>query len=163
MSPNIRESDLPGIGRKFQVETRSGDKLVVVIHDDGQRELYHFSYDNPDESISMISLSDEEARKVAGIIGGLSYQPQALETSQIDLKDLVIEWIKVEPGAAGAGKTIAELGVRETTGANIIAVVEGGDNKISPGPEQLLGQGTTVVVSGNRTQVRALKKLLTRP
>ncbi len=51
---NIRESELPGIGCKFEVITKGNEKMVIVIHDDGRREMYHFDADH-EESISSVS------------------------------------------------------------------------------------------------------------
>src|SRR6266516_3714984 len=52
----IREADLPGIGRKFEIPIRSGEKLVIVIHDDGRRELYVFPALEADQSTAMGNL-----------------------------------------------------------------------------------------------------------
>lgn len=157
----IRESDLPGIGRKFQIEARSGDKLVIVVHDDGRRELYHFEQADPDEIMSMVTLDDAEARQVAGIIGGMSYKPQTMESVEVALNDLVIEWYKVEAGSPCCGKTIGELEVRKKTGASIIAIIERDNHKkINPGPEHMLRAGATLVVAGERPQIKALRRLL---
>ena len=156
----VRESDLIGIGKKFQIETEAGDNMVVVIHDDGRRELYRYD-DEENESRCVMTLSDEESRQMAGIIGGLSYKPKALETIEVALDDLIIEWYKVEGDAGSIHKTIGQLEVRQRTGASIIAAIHESETVINPGPDYLIVTGTTLVVAGKRNHIKLLKEILT--
>lgn len=157
----IRETVLPGIGHKSEITTRSREKLVVVIHDDGRRELYYFRADDPDECQGSVTLDDTEARQVAAIIGGLTYQPRTLEVVDIALDNLVIEWFQVTAMSAAAGRTIGQLEVRQQTGASILALIEPDHRQsINPGPEQRIDVGARLVVAGDRQQVRAFRRLL---
>ncbi|WP_437922284.1 cation:proton antiporter regulatory subunit [Sphingobacterium sp. LRF_L2] len=155
----VRESDLIGIGKKYQIETEAGDNMVVVIHDDGRRELYR-SEDDDSETHCVMTLSDEESRQVAGIIGGLSYKPKALETMEVALDDLRIEWYKVGESNDGVNKSIGELGVRQRTGASIIAAIREDETTINPGPEYVITSGTTLVVAGKKANIKLLKEIL---
>lgn len=157
----ISETYLPGVGRKFQVETLRGDRLVIVIHDDGDREIYHFERKNLERPASVITLNDGEARQIAGIVGGLSYVPKALPNAEVVLDDLVLDWFTIEPGAACVGKTIRELEVRTVTGASIVSLVEADHVKrINLEADTVLNEGATLVLAGDRKTIAAIKRLL---
>lgn len=157
----ISEANLPGVGRKFQIETLTGDRLIIVIHDDGRRELYHFERKNLSRAASVLTLTDGEARQIAGIVGGLTYVPKALPTSEIVIEDLVLEWFTVPPGAVCNCKTIRELQVRSRTGASIVSLIE--PNKVTrtnPEADTLLNEGATLIIAGDRRSIEKLKALL---
>ncbi|ANF98032.1 cation:proton antiporter regulatory subunit [Paenibacillus bovis] len=158
----IRETDLPGIGRKFMVETDDREKVAIVVHEDGKREVYHSSPAAPDDHELVMTLNDREARQVASIIGGMSYQPTALEQVEFSISKLSIEWYKLRKGMHCIGKSIGELAIRENTGTVIIASLESAQQKISPGPEYVLQDGYTLVIAGERNDIHSLKMLLER-
>lgn len=159
----ISESNLPGIGRKFQIETMSGDRLVIVIHDDGRRELYHFLRKNFERAASVLTLSDGEARQIAGIVGGLTYVPKALPNEEVVLDDLVLEWFTIEPGYGCIGKTIRDLQARTLTGASIVSLIEPSKIKrTNPEADTLLNVGATLILAGDRGNIAELKGLLVR-
>ena len=159
MAP-VSEAYLPGVGRKFQIETLRGDRLVIVIHDDGDRELYHFTRKNPERPASVITLTDGEARQIAGIVGGLTYVPKALPTTEVVLEDLVLDWFTIEPGAACIGKTIRDLQPRTHTGASIVSLIEPNHvTRTNPEADTVLNEGATLILAGDRQTIAAMKKL----
>lgn len=158
---SISEVFLPGVGRKFQVEMLTGDRLVIVIHDDGTRELYHFKRTNLERPASVLTLSDGEARQIAGIVGGLTYVPRSLPMAEVILGDLVLEWFTIERGAACVGKTIRELQVRTLTGASIVSIIEPDQtSRTNPEAHTVLNEGATLIAAGDRRTIDALKQLL---
>lgn len=157
----ISESTLPGVGRKFQIETTSGDRLIVVIHDDGRRELYHYDRKELTRADSVLTLTDGEARQIAGIIGGLTYVPKALESTEVVLDDLVLEWFKIEPRFASVRKTIREIQARTASGASIVSIIEPNQVKrINPEADTVINAGATFILAGDRSSIKKLKRLL---
>jgi TrkA domain protein len=157
----ISEVFLPGVGRKFQVETMTGDRLVIVIHDDGTRELYHFTRKNMDRPASVLRLSDGEARQIAGIVGGLTYVPRNLPMAEVILGDLVLEWFTIEEEAACIGRSIRDLQARTRTGASIVSIIEADHTKsLNPEADTVLREGATLILAGDRRTIKALKRLL---
>ncbi|WP_431020254.1 cation:proton antiporter regulatory subunit [Bacillus safensis] len=155
----VRETELPGIGHKAEMITRNNEKLAIITHDDGRREMYHFQEDDHEETISGILLNDEEARQIAAILGGMVYKPKALETVEVAIDELVIEWFKIEKNAPAVQKSIGDLNVRQNYQVTVIAIVrKSHENILNPGPDTIIEEGDTLVISGERKELKNLIK-----
>jgi TrkA domain protein len=155
----VEEVALPGVGRKFTITVGSGDRLVIVVHSSGKRELQYFEAGEDDEPRAALDLTDEEAREVGAILAGVLFHPEAVGDTQSKLGQKVIEWIKVLPGSRLAGKRVGEIPL--PPGAHLLAVDRPGAPLVpNPGPEVVLEVGDTLVVAGTREAVEALKRSL---
>jgi len=155
----IKSSDLPGIGKKYTLTTVNSGHFVIIIHQQGVREFYHFKDPDDDEADYSFQLTDEEARKVGAIMLGVDYQPIADDRMELFLRNVRMEWIKVKPDCALANKRIDEARVRSLTGCTIIGIQRGGDIIGSPDISEVIRPGDTLMAIGKRDQVKALENL----
>lgn len=149
----IKECDLPGIGKKFTLELDSGDKLVVVIHFSGEREVFKF-IKNTDEPASVTTLTDEEARQIGAILSGTYFQPVIEEEQKLTMKNATMEWIKVVSDSILANKKIEELDIRKKTGVTITTIIRGETVIPNPPSSEILKPQDTVIIIGNNEQVK---------
>ncbi|WP_243027643.1 cation:proton antiporter regulatory subunit [Thermus albus] len=156
----VEEAVLPGVGRKFTITVQSGDRLVIVVHHSGKRELQYFEAgEGGDEPAMALDLTDEEARELGAILAGVLFHPEAVGDTQSKLGQKVIEWVKVLPGSKLAGRKVGELAL--PPGAHLLAVDRPGAPLIpNPPPEVILEVGDTLVVAGSREAVESLKRTL---
>jgi TrkA domain protein len=154
----VYESDLPGVGKKHEIELDGGARLVVVTHNTGKREVYRRA--SPDaDSEKLFELSDRLARQVGTILEGAYFQP--VRTDEIETVlggDTVLEWVTVGAGSEFEGQTLKEAGVRQRTGVSVIAIQRGDETIANPGADTSLEAGDTLVALGPREGCRAFRR-----
>jgi TrkA domain protein len=156
---DVREHDLPGVGKKFAVTTNDSDRLTVIIHNSGHREIYFFER-GEDYPAYAIRMEDSEARKLGAILGGAYFQPVVADSMEMVFSQLSVEWMKTGAASPLVGRSLQEAAVREKTGASVIAILREGKAIPNPQPDDRIAAGDTLMVVGDREQVGRFGDLL---
>ena len=157
----VYESDLPGVGKKHEVELGDGSRLVVVTHNTGKREVYRRADEDAD-SEKLFELPDQLARQVGTILEGAYFQPVRSQSIETLLGgDTLIEWVEIPDDSELAGKTLGETDLRQETGANVIVVQRGDMTITNPGGDTELRAGDTLLAVGPREACRTFQSLVT--
>jgi K+/H+ antiporter YhaU regulatory subunit KhtT len=70
MADEVRVEELYGIGKRYDIPVSgTGQRLSVVLHKDGRREVYVLGPQS-DEPLAVIELDDEQALRVAAVLSG---------------------------------------------------------------------------------------------
>jgi TrkA domain protein len=150
----FRETDLPGVGKRYTLELEGGGELTLIIHNTGRREIYIIE-EEEEEPTCVISLTEDEAKELGFLLAGTTYQPVAPEKMELIMKEMVMEWVKVGSRSGLVNRTIAEAQIRKKTGASIVAIIRGEDMFVNPDPNTTkIEAGDTLVVAGTRNQIK---------
>ena len=155
----VQETYLPGVGVRHEFDTHGGQRVGVIVHRDGRREVVVYDRRDPDMCSTVLDLSAEGARTMAELLGA-SQVSEAVAAVRQQLEGLAIEWIEILTSSTAVGTTIRAGEYRTRTGASIVAVIRGDDSIPAPDPEFQFAAGDVAVAVGTVEGLAGLRKLL---
>ncbi|HEX2196440.1 MAG TPA: cation:proton antiporter regulatory subunit [Actinomycetota bacterium] len=156
---DIQEVKLPGVGVRYEFETAEGNRIGVISHRSGLREIYISRQDDPDEFKRILGLSPDDARTLAELLGATRVAQQLADLQQ-HIEGLVIDWLPVRSDSPYAGRAIADTSMRRRTGVSVVAIVRGEEAVPAPGPDVRIESEDYLVVVGTARGIEEAVALL---
>lgn len=157
---NVEVTPLPGIGVRKDFASRSGRRVGVINHRDGQTELIVSKSDDPDACVASLPLTGEEAGALANLLGAPQLVAQLTEEHR-DLPGINTKQLPITAGSPFDGRTLGDTALRTRTGVSIVAVMRAGQAIPSPGPEFTFTSGDVLVVVGTSEGLTKAREILT--
>jgi TrkA domain protein len=157
--PEITETLLPGVGVRHEFTTSGGERVAVLTHHNGRRELALYDRNDPDRCTTVLHLQPQDALALTELLGG-GQVSEAVSAVQHRIEGLAIEWLTVRSGSASAGATIAEGEFRTRTGTSIVAVIREANTVPAPEPDFAFRAGDVIVAVGTPDGLAQLRELL---
>lgn len=155
----VEETRLPGVGVRQDFVTRGGERIGMITHRTGHRELLIYDREDPDACRETVRLEEDDVRTLSEMLGG-SDVTQHLSGLQQSVEGLTIDWVTVTSGSACSGRRLGDLGLRTEFGGTIVAVLRGDESVPAPPLDFALREGDTAVVAGTTEGVEQIVALL---
>lgn len=155
----IMETRLPGVGIRHEFVTSAGERLGIITHHSGRRELIVCTARDPDVCKDVVRLEEDDVRALVEILGQ-SQVVEAVHDMHLRMQGLTLDWLPVAASAPCASCTVYDVEHQDEAPATIVAVVRDDKTIASPPSTFVLEPGDTAVVIGTPEGIKALSELL---
>ncbi|MGY1824062.1 cation:proton antiporter regulatory subunit [Geodermatophilus sp. SYSU D00079] len=156
----LEETLLPGVGVRYEMRTRAGDLLAIVVQREGAAEIAVYDQRDPDRAHSVIRLDHEEVDAVAEVLGAPRLTQRFADLSR-EVPGLESGRFPLGPGSPFVDHPLGDTRARTLTGCSIVAIVRDTDVVPSPGPAAVLRAGDVLVAIGSDAGLEQLERHLT--
>jgi TrkA domain protein len=156
---DVDETQLPGLGVRYDFTTEAGDRLGVLVHRTGRRDIFVYSAKDPDECAVTLTLRPDDARTLAELLGA-SRVAEHLAAVQHQVAGLALDWIRVSTNSEWAGLSLKDAAIHTKTGVSVVALLDGDNVTAAPGADDVLTPGAQVVAIGTPEGLELLSELL---
>jgi TrkA domain protein len=155
----LEETLLPGVGVRYELRTRAGETLGIVVQREGGAEIAVYDRRDPDRARGVFRLTREEADAVAEVLGASRLTQRFADLSR-EVPGLQSARFPIGPGSPFDGRTLGDTRARTLTGCSVVAIVRGSDVVPSPAPGDRLQAGDVLVAIGSGTGLEQLDRRL---
>jgi TrkA domain protein len=148
MSDEIHETQLPGVGVRHDFVTRDGDRVAVVAHRSGDRELVVYEPEDPDAARVALRLGPDDAQALSQMLGGSRIADEQGRQRQ-PVGGASIDWLEVEAGSPLAGRPLGALVPDGASAPVVAALIRGGQPLPTPPAEFVAEPGDVLVLVGS--------------
>jgi TrkA domain protein len=157
---DLVETLLPGVGIRYELTTRGGRHLGIVVRREGEVEISVYTDEDPDRAEGFVALAPDEAAALADVLGAPRVTERFADLSR-EVPGLRSARFALRPGSPYAGRPLGDTSARTRTGCSIVALVRGADVVTSPTPREVLHAGDVLVVIGSESGLERLGEMLT--
>lgn len=156
---DVTETLLPGVGIRYEITTRTGERVGLVAHRDGSFDLVVYSASDPDACTELLSLTQTEADTLAELMGAPRIAERFADLTR-EIPGLVAAQVEIPPDSLYAGHTLGDTRARTLTGASVVALVRGQTIIASPGPDTDIEAGDVLVVIGTDAGINGVRRIV---
>lgn len=155
----IERTALPGIGIFHTVTTGRQQRMGVVSHLDGSRDVVLYDPDDPQSADRTVTLDPNEAHQVADLLDATITVDHVTDLEQ-EISGVTVARLRLPAGSAYDARPLGDTRARTRTGASIVAVARDGKVLAAPGPDFVLHAGDKVIAVGDHDGITALTEIL---
>ncbi|MCS7121377.1 MAG: potassium transporter TrkA [Archaeoglobaceae archaeon] len=154
----VRRIELPGIGTKYELETKKGDKIAIVFLFPEKVQLYLLPKSSKD-ALS-VEMNVDEARRLGNILFGatMKCEKERIEVSFSEISAIRLMLHTYRIGKNLDGKSIEDLQIRKRAGVTVIAVSRNNEVIVNPLPSFTFKEGDKIVVVGEKNQIEQFER-----
>lgn len=156
---DVTETELPGVGVRYEFRSSNGETVGVLKHHTGRREIIVYDASDPDRAHRVLDLDADDARTLTDLLGGAQVI-EAASDARHPIEGLSIGWVDVPDGSVLGGRSLGDADVRAKTGCTVVAAIRGVDTTTAPGPEHMVRPGDVLVAVGTPEGLDDLRSLL---
>jgi TrkA domain protein len=158
---DVKEVLLPGVGLRFEFDTRTGDRIGVVARRSGDFELVVYPKEDPDQAREVFRLTDEEAEALGQILGAPRIAERFADLTR-EVPGLNAGQVHIRDGSPFVDRPLGDTRARTRTGASIVAIVRDEEVLASPGPAEPLRAGDVLVVIGTEDGLTGVENIVAK-
>jgi TrkA domain protein len=156
----VTETALPGVGVRHEFTASSGERVAVVSHRGGWRDIVVYGREDPDACSTVLRLDADDAQTLAELLGAVHIAEALVALQRV--RGLALDWFTIPTGSSAVGRTIGDGRYRTHTGASIVAVIRADTTVPAPGAEFVFEAGDVAVAIGTTDGLGRLRDLLER-